>query len=278
MEKQNNHFKTTTNIENKAYRQTCYELIDLDEMQRSNLLISGCNNSGKTNLACQIVSILQKFNWRIIAFDSSGAWLKQSDIPIYTTVEYDYRTESFRIPLFNESVIYDMTMLLPSEQKLFVDMVVLDLWHRQLETENKEWVLVALEESQLYMKNVRSQVAENLLRTMSVGRNQKIRVLAVTPDLALIDSAFIRLCGQRFHGRLSIEENGLRKFRYYYGSDWVKVTREHDIGLFTYLCRDKLKVVSVGYFKAQTKPTNVTKLQKVSILQKIKSLIYNRRD
>jgi len=267
---------TQQDVENKAYRQACYQLIDIDEMERSNLLISGCNNSGKTNLACQIVSILQKFNWRIMAFDSSGAWLKQSDIPIYATVNFDARTESFKIPLFNESVIYDMTLLLPSEQKLFVDIILLDLWHRQLETQNPIWHLVVLEESQLYCKNVRGQVAENILRIMSVGRNQKVRVCCVTPDLALIDSSFIRLCNQRFHGKLSIEENGLRKYRLYYGSDWLRITKQHDIGMFTYLLRDKLKVVSVPFYKTPTKPININKRQKLSILQKLKNLIYNK--
>ena len=248
------HFKTTTRNEKRAYRQTYYQLIDLDEMQRSNLLISGCNNSGKTNLACQIVSILQRFKWRILVFDSSGAWRKQSDIPIYAIANFDYRTESFKIPLFNESVVYDMTLLLPSEQKLFVDIILLGVWHKQLETQNREWVLVVLEESQLYCKNVRSQIAENLLRIMSVGRNQQVRVMAITPDLALIDASFIRLCGQRFHGKLSIEENGLRKYRLYYGSDWLRVTKLHDVGTFTYLLRNKLKVVCVPYFKTPSKP------------------------
>ena len=271
-----NNSTTTISIEDKAYRQTYHQLIDLDEMQRSNLLISGCNNSGKTNLACQIVSILQRFNWRILAFDSSGAWREQSDIPIYCVVNFDARTESFKVPLFDTSIIYDMTLLLPSEQKLFVDIILLDLWHKQLETEKQEWVLAVLEEAQLYCKNVRGQVSENILRIMSVGRNQKVRVMAITPDLALIDSSYIRLCNQRFHGRLSIEENGQRKFRLYYGSDWLRVTKEHDIGDFTYLLRDKLKVVSVPYFRTANKPIDYKQLPKVSLLQRLKNIIYGR--
>lgn len=275
-EKKTNHSTTKLDTENKVYRQTYHQLISLDEMEKTNLLISGGNNTGKTNLACQITSILQRFNWRIIAFDSSGAWLEQSDIPIYTSVNFDYRTESFKIPLFEDSILYDMTFLLPSEQKLFVDTVPLDLWHRQLETQNKEWVLVVLEESQLYCKSARSQVAQNILRIMSVGRNQKVRVMAITPDLALIDASFIRLCGQRFHGRLSIKENGKRRFRYYYGSDWLRVTLMHDIGDFTYLLKDKLKVVCVPYFKTQNKPLDYRQIQKVSLLQRLKKLIYRR--
>ena len=275
--KKQNHATTTTSMETRAYRQTKYELVDLDEMQRSNLLISGSNNSGKTNLACQIVSTLQRFKWRILAFDSSGAWREQSDIPIYCTVDFDARTESFKVSLFNDSIIYDMTLLLPSEQKLFVDIILLDLWHKQLEAQNQEWVLVVLEEAQLYCKNVRGQVAENILRIMSVGRNQKVRVMAITPDLALIDSSYIRLCNQRFHGKLSIEENGLRKYRLYYGSDWLRVTKEHDIGDFTYLLRDKLKVVSVPYFRTQTKPIDYRQLEKVSLVQRLKNYILRRQ-
>lgn len=245
-----------------AYLKTCYDVFDLPECQRSNLLISGTNNTGKTNLACLVASVLQRLGWRVVAFDSSGAWLEQSDIPVYATVNFDSESETFKIPLFQDSILYDLTLLLPTEQTQFVDLVLLDLRHRQLESDRKRWTMVFLEEAQLYCKNVRGTVSQNILRIMSVGRNQRVRVCCVSPDLALLDNSFIRLTGQRFHARLGIEENGKRKFRAYYGLDWLRVTLEHDLGFYTYLLKDKLQVVKVPLFETANKPVNYLSLKK----------------
>ena len=89
---------------------------------------------------------------------------------------------------------------------------------------------------------------------MSAGRNHAIRILAVSVDLALIDSAFIRLCGQRYYGRLNIEENSKRKFRNYHGLDWTRVATELDLGYFIYLLRDRLKIIHVPLFQPKRLP------------------------
>ena len=108
-----------------------------------------------------------------------------------------------------------------------------------------------LEEFQLYGRNVRGSAAQNILRIMSAGRNHKIRLLAVTVDLALIDTSFIRLCSQRYYGRLSIEENSKRKFRNYHGLDWCRIATELDLGFFIYLGNDKLQVVNIPCFETK---------------------------
>jgi len=234
---------------------TIYETsFDHNEAKKTNLLVTGANHSGKTNLACQIASILQRFDWRIVAFDSSGAWLQQSDIPHYITVNYDADSETFKVPLFHSSILYDLTLLLLVEQQQFVDLVLLDLWHQQLEAQIKLWTMVFLEESQLYCKNIRGSVAQNILRIMTVGRNQKVRVCACSPDLSLIDPAFIRLCSQRYHAKLVREENAQRKFRSTYGRDWCDKATRLQLGEFVYLLRDQLTQVSVPLFIPKRQP------------------------
>lgn len=65
----------------------------------------------------------------------------------------------------------------------------------------------------------------------------------------------MRLAEQRYHGKLGIEENSKRKFKAYYGSDWCRVATEGlEVGDFIYLCKGKLKVVSVPLFQAKTLP------------------------
>lgn len=117
----------------------------------------------------------------------------------------------------------------------------------------RKQTLIIFEEFELIGRNAR--FADNLHRMLHVGRNLKIRVLGITTDLALIDPSFIRLCQQRYHARLGIEESSKRKFKAYYGSDWCRVATEGlEVGDFIHLCKRKLQVVSVPLFEPKTLP------------------------
>ena len=113
-----------------------------------------------------------------------------------------------------------------------------------------------LEESELIAKNIRGRAAQNLFRMCHAGRNKKVRVLMITTDLALIDSSFIRLCLQRYHGRLGIEQNSKTKFKSYYGSQWLEQTMKLRLGEFLYLNDTELKVVQSENWQPKTKPTD----------------------
>lgn len=224
---------------------------DFKEAKASNILISGTNRTGKTRLACGICSLVQSANWKVIAFDNSGVWKSISDIPIYTEIQpSDYL---YKIPILDTSTIYDISMLIPERQKALVDFVLRDLWETR-GNYNSEWVLVTLEEFELYGRSTRGTQAQNLFRIMHAGRNKQVRVLAITTDLALVDSAFIRLCQQRYHARLPIEENAKRKFRAYYGKDYTELAIHLETGKFLYLNKDNLRLVQVPLFKSQRRP------------------------
>jgi len=234
---------------------------DIEEAQKSNILISGTNHTGKSRLACNITSILQNFNWGIICFDNTGIWRKISDLPTWyqvteQNIDLVYETVSYPFP--NSSMIYDTSLLIPDQQKLFVDKVLKDLWDSRVNNPSNQWTLVALEEFELFGRNTRGSASQNLFRIMHAGRNQRIRALAITTDLALIDPSFIRLCQQRYHARLAIEDNSKRKFRGYYGGDWCRIAQELDLGFFIYLFRNKLKMVHVPLFESKRLPTPYT--------------------
>jgi len=231
---------------------------DITEAMKSNILVSGTNHTGKSRLACGICSVLQTFNWKIVAFDNTGIWKQISDIPFYYSLSenrnFDEAQEQWHYLFPTTSMIFDTSLLLPVNQKSFVDDVLRRLWLAQVYNPQNQWTLVALEEFQLFGRDVRSNVAQNILRICSAGRNHKIRVLAITTDLALTDSAFIRLTNQRYHGKISSEENGLRKFRNYYGLDNTRIARELDLGYFLYYLNDKIRIVSVPCFQPSRLP------------------------
>jgi hypothetical protein len=138
-----------------------------------------------------------------------------------------------------------MSLLKPSKQRKFVNESLESIWLTHVNSSNKNWQIVILEESELYCKNLRGQLAENIYRIMCVGANQGIRVIAITPCMSIIDPLFIRLCNQRYHFRLAVEENSLRKFRRYYGSDNARIVQHLAVGFCLYYLNGKVRVVDV---------------------------------
>jgi hypothetical protein len=162
---------------------------DFSEAKKSNILLSGTNQQGKSLCAMAISDLLMRYvksPWQVIVFDNVGHWKEKSSVPIF----YKVSEATMRYVLPEHSIIYDISLLLPSYQKEFAEMVLNDLWKRKVEEKSKRWTLIVFEEFQLYAKNVRGNVSQNILRIMSVGANHKIRCLGITPDLSLVDCAF----------------------------------------------------------------------------------------
>jgi len=225
---------------------------DWREAEKSNILVSGTNSTGKSRLACKLAHILKTLGWRIICFDNSSVWQKISDLEICITISED--ENFYQIPILEDkSVVYDISQLIPQEQKKLIDFVLRDVWENR-NGENFEWLLIILEEFELYGRTTRGNIAQNIFRIMHAGRNRMIRTLAISTDLALVDSSFIRLCSLRYHGRINFEANSKRRFRQYYGKEWLQIANSLELGNFIYLNRDKLQQIKVPLFEAKTKP------------------------
>lgn len=263
LESMANEYGYSLKKEKGAYLKSCVKTnmlqipFDITEAKKSNVLISGTNNTGKSRLACGICSILKHFDWRLIVFDNSGIWREISDLPFVHTVE------GKTIPLEDLNVIYDLSFLTPRTQRKAVDTFFKEYWNlvRRRRKKQRKRTLIILEEFQMYGRN--SRYSDNLARIMCTGRNLKIRVLGIVVDLALIDPFFIRLCQQRYHGKLGIEEGSKRKFRNYYGKDYTRIACEGlQVGDFLYVLNNKIKIVSVPLFEPKTtpKPLNLEKV------------------
>lgn len=242
----------------------------IEEQKKSNTLISGANHSGKSRLAMSICSLLQRHNWKVIVVDNSGIWKQHSDILQFYQIKGI--EDIIKMPFPTESIIYDTSLLIPSEQRDFIESLLNYIWSSRVNSNPNQWLLLALEEMELIARNVRGLTSEQLLRIMSVGRNLKIRTLGITIDLALIDPVFIRLCSQRYYGKLNPEENSKRKFKAYHGKDWLRIATEAlSTGDFVYYLNGKLKVKSIPLFEATTHPKPYMKAepQKQPLLNRI---------
>ena len=93
---------------------------DEEESKKTNVLVSGANNSGKTKFACSVASDFYKQGYTCIVVDVSGAWKDNSDLPYYSLIRNV--NGKIRIPRFeqNTSRIYDLSSLKLSETKQVV--------------------------------------------------------------------------------------------------------------------------------------------------------------
>ena len=223
----------------------------VQEAKKSNILLTGTNQQGKTRLAMAIADELVHADWQVIVFDNVGHWKTKSNIPNY----FQVNENSLRYVLpKKESVIYDISFLLPSFQKEFVENILAELWRFRLSGKTDKQILIVFEEAHLYMRNIRSLLGQNLMRICSVGANWGIRTLAISPSLTGLDTEFIRLCQQRYHFKLGCELNSKRRFRGYYTKDWCRIAEELDVGFCIYYLNGKLQVYGIPLFESKYKP------------------------
>lgn len=236
-------------------------LFELEEAKKQNILVSGANNSGKTRLACGIASMLKTFG-TVQVYDVSGVWKRISDLPYYSKAyKMNNKTAIQRFPR-DISGIYDLSYLTLNESKKFVEEEARRLWEERtaLPQQYIKPLWCIYEEAEAYLRFARN--CENLHRLIHIGRNQNIRCILITTDLALIDPSIIRLCSIRFHGFLNIEENSKRKFKAYYGKDNARIAYEGlETGDFIRLHKRKLDIVSVPCYMTQHKPQNLIQPQ-----------------
>ena len=222
--------------------------LDFNECKRSNILISGTNQVGKSLAAMGISHLLRSKGWQILVFDNCGHWREKSSI----SKSYVVKKKKDRIVMHvGESMIFDVSLLLPRDQKRFLEQMLEQVWKFRVLQKPKQWCLIVLEEAHLYMRNIRGLASQSLMRMCSVGANWRIRTLAISPSLTGLDTEFIRLCGQRFHFRLGIELNAERRFRAYYGLDWTRIAKTLDVGYCIYLDRAKLEVWKIPMFQRE---------------------------
>ena len=227
--------------------------LSISELKRSNVLVTGLNQTGKTRLVMGITEHVRHLglneNFRVIVFDVVGHWKKISSIPFFVEIR---KLKRVKIP--EHSIIFDISFLIPDEQKQFIESALLNLWNSSLDQPLDRWTLCIFEESQLYCRYLRGKVSQQIMRIFSVGANLKIRSLAIAPTLTGLDAEFIRLCNQRYHFRLGNEQNIKRKFKSYYGKDWLRVALQLDVGFFIYYLNGKLEVKHVSLYESETQP------------------------
>lgn len=225
-------------------------ILSIEECMKSNIMISGTNAQGKSLCGMAISDLLMRQNWQIIVIDGTGIWKQKSSIPYYQVIS----ETTMKFYLTQESIIYDTSRLLPSYQREFIENLLSEIWLSRIDQPTDKWLLIVLEESHLFMRHIRGRASENLLRICSVGRNVRIRTLAISPSFVGLDAEFRRLSQQRYHFKIPNEANTKRRFCSIYSKDWYRCAKELDVGFCIYYLNEKMKITKIPLFISQRKP------------------------
>jgi len=180
---------------------------DLKEVMISGVFISGGTGSGKSNLAFLLADQLMKNGVTVYAFDPSQVWKRESSIPNCVSISEVIKEKSFII-LPKASTIYDISLLQPSKQRNFVEHFCRVLFNERAKSTERPPTFLVFEESQLYIRQgeLQTEVAEEILRIITVGRNYNIRFALLAQFPSMIDRAAIKYCKLKFYGYCDFDD------------------------------------------------------------------------
>jgi len=223
--------------------------IDLIECKKSNTLIVGQTGSGKTLLSMGIVDLLLRSGWEVHVFDSVGVWRK-------SPLKHRMILKSNRVNLcdFTDSTVVDMSRLRIDDQKALLEKYSEWIWNIRVDDPysiNRP-LMIVLEESQNYIKDLRSLMAQNIFRLLMSGRNLGIRILMISPRLNNVSAECRFLANQKYIG-LSYETNVLAKIKSLFGKDVMNTCKSLRVGEFVY---SKPPLPPVKIYVPEYKTTN----------------------
>jgi len=175
---------------------------------KTGAFISGSKGSGKTTLAMSLADSLMREGCILKVFDISGKWRTKSSIPnLYIPINSTLPN----IPLYT-SITFDLTLLTPRDMRNFITRVLRHDFERQVRSTERKWIVYVFEECQLLIPQgkLRSNVAQEVLRILTVGRNYNISYIAITQRPATVDTTVLELTDVQFFGKCT-GQNDLKK-------------------------------------------------------------------
>lgn len=233
-------------------------LVNVDEAKKSGIFITGLSGSGKTNLAFLIAKQLIKNDIILYIFDPSQAWNKKFK-DIDKGFKLDIKPDNLNI-LYDpkRSQIFDISRLYVEKQKTIVQKVTEDIFMSRLKQDYPYTILI-FEEAQLYLNqgSLSSNVAQELLRLITVGRNFNLRFVLLTTFPAIVDKTAIKACKQKYFGFFD-EPNDINYLKFYLKEKTTNL-KAFQVGEFYNTCGSILRRIKVNeYGKENDDITTIT--------------------
>jgi len=231
--------------------QVSEKTFNVQEALASGSYISGTTGSGKSDLAMLHAEEMMKSGVTVLVFDATRDWIKRSSVPhvvsIVPNVPYSY-------VLNDHSIIFDMSLLNPMQQKEVVKKVCRDVWSHQVAKGN-QWFYLIFEEGHLYFPEgcMRSRNYAEMVQLVTQGRNYKIRFEVITQFSAMIDKNVMRYMKQRFFGYTD-EPNDTNYILSMLGKQHKEKLMSLNAGQFLYKFGNSIKLVEIEPFQNKTQP------------------------
>lgn len=225
-------------------------LYDTKEGMATTTFISGSRGVGKSDLAMRIVDRLMTEDILIVAFDCSGDWIKRSGISEYLEAE-----PFSDLPIPDQNVIVDTSMLTPMQQQTSVERFCKRLFEYQLHS-TKRFYLV-FEEAQIFfpLNSLRSLKTQNTMRILTTGRNFNVSLCAISQFAATIDKELVKHAGQIFLGYAS-ELNTLSYWKGILGKK-AEDLKTLQNGQFIYFNRNKIGLTEIEPYETTTQKQQI---------------------
>ena len=157
-----------------------------------------------------------------------------------------------------KSVVLDISRLKIGEQLVFLDLLCEHLFKKRVDQAYPKQTMLIIEECSTFIKNLRSETAQNVYRLAFTGRNMSIRLTYIDPRLNSIPAEFRFLAGQNFIGYAN-EVNILNKVKRLYGKEWEKTVKTLNVGEFIRVQATKNpELIRVPLFTPNSKPVEIT--------------------
>lgn len=203
------------------------DIFDVDACLRSGLVLFGGSGCGKSTLGKAIVRKLSANGITSYIVDSSRAWTNEG----YDVIEVSRSID--RYEWNRENTVFDVAYLTVNEKTIFANTLAGSLMDDHISGTVEGAEILVLEEAELFLSNnsLRSHALENLLTLVSTGRNFNVRFIAISQVPSGIDKLPIKLCEQRFFGRLS-EPNDVRYVKQILPKESVEQLKRLETGCF----------------------------------------------
>jgi len=227
--------------------------VNLGELFESNALILGSRHTGKSDVAMMICERTMKEKAIAIIFDPSLDWIARSSIRQYTKVEPCTVLEA---P--SKSMIYDISLLSPSQQQACVESFSKRLFEHQVSSENREQYVVVFEEAHTYFPQgcMRAKALQNTVRLLSVGRNVNIACVLISQFASMLDKFAVKHSASQAWFGFTREPNDLEYVGKILGEQAKELTKLSD-GEFLYLNRKGITKTQIEPYTSDIAKTEI---------------------
>jgi hypothetical protein len=228
--------------------------VNLKQLFESNGLILGSRHCGKSDLAMQISDKAIEHDAIVCVFDPSTDWLARSSLKRYARIEANTVLE---VP--SESVIFDISLLSPNQQRQIVENFSKTLFEHQAKALNRRQYLIIFEEAHTYFyQNVmKAKASANSVRMLSVGRNVSIATLLISQFVSTLDKFCVKHAISQVWLGFTKEFNDLKYLRSLLGSNVEQLTKLND-GEFLYLTRNGIQKIAIEPYNSATPKTQIS--------------------